>query len=291
MLQPLPVAARVRPRAPATVLFRLTVAAGAAGLVGGCTADPTGTTPLPIGDHGTLVVAVTTTGDDVEAAGYLVRIGLDLDSARVASTGRVVLTGLEVGTHRIALLAVPGNCVVEGGGARDVRVAADAEAGVAFAVRCMPWASLPAGVVAVAGDWRARTWEFIPDPSLGSPQALSYELIGMGVTGTLRISPATGTGVRWEWHETYRWWASDLATVITGRASTGADALTLDAVAESIDTHFECDLGDCEGPLHGSYHVAREDDALVLTRTALVSFYYVNGPYLRWSRLTLERIR
>ena len=257
-------------------------------LSGGCAHDPGGLTAPPVAAHGTLVVAVTTTGDDVGMDGYLV-IGTDGDSARVASTGSVVLSGLAAGPRRVALAAIPGNCIVDGASSRDVSVAAEVDTRVVFAVRCVSWASLPAGVAAVVGEWRARSWEFLTVPDAPPTTAPPVDLVAMGVSGILKLSRTGGADLRWDWRETYRWWGPNAATVFAGRAR--AVINILDAVTESVESPFDCDLGDCDGPLHGSYTVARDGDVLVLTSAAQVGFYYVTGPDLRWSRLTLERVR
>jgi hypothetical protein len=79
-------------------------------------ADDWGSEPSrPSAPVTSIQVRATTSGDDLDATGYLVRIGGAPGSARVNANGSVTFFGFPVGNHAIGLADVAPNCTVTGG--------------------------------------------------------------------------------------------------------------------------------------------------------------------------------
>ena len=94
-----------------------------------------GETFVSVSTDGRIEVAVSTTGTDPDADGYIVLV--DGGSARiVASGGSVLLDSLSQGRHRVLLGGLAENCRVDGSNPREVVVGADGRAEVSFDVRC-----------------------------------------------------------------------------------------------------------------------------------------------------------
>lgn len=83
---------------------------------------------------GDLEIAVTTTGEVVDADGY--SISIDHQLHPIASTGTVTARGLTPGSHRLELTDVAPNCVLDDENPRRVSVAAGGTTPVALAVTC-----------------------------------------------------------------------------------------------------------------------------------------------------------
>lgn len=90
-------------------------------------------------DAGVLRVSVTTTGEDIDANGYLVTVG-GTDTHRVTVGTNAVLTvgALLPGVHDVRLEDVAANCAVEGETARRVPLVKGQPASVDFVVVCAP---------------------------------------------------------------------------------------------------------------------------------------------------------
>lgn len=92
-------------------------------------------TPPGIDDDGqTVTVSVTTTGIDLDADGYTVRLGNR--TAAVAASGTATFDDVGAGSYPVTLEGVANNCLVEGGGSLSVSVGASSGASVSFSVDC-----------------------------------------------------------------------------------------------------------------------------------------------------------
>src|SRR3989442_1224704 len=83
--------------------------------------------PKPVADllptGGALAAAVTSTGSDIDADGYLVMV--DATSTQsVGPNGLATFTGLAEGAHEVGLLGVAANCAVQDYNPRAVAVTA-----------------------------------------------------------------------------------------------------------------------------------------------------------------------
>jgi len=135
-----------------------------------------------------------------------------------------------------------------------------------------------------AGIWEAIHWEFFEHPDYTNP---IEDMILDGLSGTLLVSAEADNDLNWMWRETYRWWGPDRPTIFTGRAHTDGGLIRSDVI--SAVSEFECDWGDCDGPLHGLNRVLLSGDTLVIAHDGPTKYYDVVGPFEAWSRLTLVR--
>jgi hypothetical protein len=139
---------------------------------------------------------------------------------------------------------------------------------------------------ALLGTWTAMHWEFDADSAFET----AYDMIPAGLDGMLEITEGDSIGeVRWSWRETYRWWGPDRPTLFDGHATLVGPSIL--STVDDVRSEFECDWGDCEGPLHGEYRAWQDGDRLVIRRAERVDFYNTEGPFRRWTRLTLQRSR
>src|SRR5437762_1456435 len=91
--------------------------------------------PLP--GLATLAVSTSTTGSNLDPAGYTVT--LDGGSSRaIGINASVTFTGLTPGSHSVVLSGVAGNCTVSGGTSRTVSVTAGSTASTSYSVSCAP---------------------------------------------------------------------------------------------------------------------------------------------------------
>jgi hypothetical protein len=88
---------------------------------------------------GSLLVSTNTTGVDLDADGYTIRV--DGESHFIAANGRVTLTGLASGDHSVSLSGVGGNCTASGSTQRTVTVTAGRTAAATFSLSCAPTGS------------------------------------------------------------------------------------------------------------------------------------------------------
>lgn len=101
----------------------------------GCTEDGIGTGPT-MPSIGTLVIEVSTSGQDVDSDGYLVLV--DGSSSRsIEVNGSVTLSDLSTGDHVVALTGVAENCTVGGVNPRTLTLASGEMAQSAFEVNCI----------------------------------------------------------------------------------------------------------------------------------------------------------
>ncbi len=95
---------------------------------------------------GTIRATVTTTGSQVDANGYIVKVDASNPGKRVDASGSVTFTAVPVGSHAVALSDIATNCTVAEGASKTTAVTTGATAQVAFAVTCSAtaatWASI-----------------------------------------------------------------------------------------------------------------------------------------------------
>ena len=102
-----------------------------------CGGDDGGTTgPSDGPTTGTIAVAATTTGDDMDINGYSVMLD-GTERAAIGSNGSVNLTSVDPGSRSVSLSGVAENCAVGGEHPRSVSVSAGATAQAAFEVACV----------------------------------------------------------------------------------------------------------------------------------------------------------
>ena len=106
------------------------------------TAGVAGTTYIDVGcaSKGSLFVATSTTGVDLDADGYTVTVDGTV-SQPVATNGHVTFTGLATGSHSVALSGVAGNCTLSGANPQTGSVSAGGTADLAFSLSCAPTGS------------------------------------------------------------------------------------------------------------------------------------------------------
>lgn len=91
--------------------------------------------PTPPEETGqSVTVQVATSGDDIDADGYTVRLGNR--SATVAATGTATFEDVSAGTYEVRLEGVASNCLVQGEIAQNVTVTSSSGAQTSFAVTC-----------------------------------------------------------------------------------------------------------------------------------------------------------
>jgi hypothetical protein len=134
------------------------------GVADNCDVDPVGPVVVTIatgdtasvafsvtcfGPDGTVAVRVTTTGDSIDADGYVV--ALDGDSLTVAADDSVAFAGIRPGMHDVELLDVAPNCSVPDGTIVTVDVPSAGEVLALFAVVCTVPSSVPPGLASDRG--------------------------------------------------------------------------------------------------------------------------------------------
>lgn len=134
-------------------------------------------------ETGNIQVSLAMAGTDLDADGCQVTV--DGASARTLLSGEsTTYSGLEAGSHAVALTGVAGNCEVQGGASRTVQVAAEATADVTFAVVC---SALPTGSVAVT---TVTTGAEIPPDGFVAVVGEAFASIGVNATLTFDDIPA-----------------------------------------------------------------------------------------------------
>ena len=253
------------------------------------TPDSTPPHPTPR-QMGNLVARVFTNGTDLDADGYVLKITAadSLRTRRVAGTDSVTIDHMAVGAVTVVLTDLAANCWVTLGRYRSDSIRANGLTTVSFAVDCASMSGELVSPGALVGVWEARNYEFFGDANLTSP---IEDVVADGLAGTLTVGTHGGTEIQWKWRETYRWWGPDRPTVVTGHAEVSGASLI--SVVDDIVTEFECDWGDCWGPLHGEHRLVLNDNILVITRRESVEFSDLIGSYSgrAWPRLVLEKVQ
>ena len=246
------------------------------------------TTLDPSPEIGSLAVWVSTIGTDLDADGYVLTIAAadGTYTRRVTATDSVVMDRVLVGALSVELSDLAPNCWVLGRRRTD-SIKSSTLTTISFAITCLSASGDLDSPSAFVGVWEAKSWEFFKDPNLSA----SFEdVIAGGMAGTLTVTNDGGTEIKWQWRETYRWWGPDRPTVVTGHAEVGVGSLR--SVVDHHVSEFECDWGDCAGPLHGEYRFVMTASRLVITQ--LEPVHYVASLYDdrdAWSRLVLERVQ
>ena len=106
------------------------------------TAGVAGATRVDVacGSKGSLFVATSTTGVDLDADGYTATLDGAV-SQPVATNGNVTFTGVVTGSHTVALGGVAGNCTLSGANPQTGSVAAGGTTSLAFSLSCAPTGS------------------------------------------------------------------------------------------------------------------------------------------------------
>jgi CubicO group peptidase (beta-lactamase class C family) len=87
---------------------------------------------------GDLIVAASTTGEELDADGYVASIDGGASSGRVDVNGEVRFENLSAGDHQVELLDVAPNCAVFGQSPRTVTVISDEAVTTTFTLECSP---------------------------------------------------------------------------------------------------------------------------------------------------------
>lgn len=245
---------------------------------------------------GSLVINVSTDGVDLDRDGYVLQITAAdaVQSLQVKAIDSVRIDPIRAGRIVVELTEVAPNCWVGSGRQRQDSVRSNQSTTIDLTVSCESMSGAMSNAASFVGVWEARSWEFFRDPELTS----SFEdVIAGGMAGTLTVRLEGGSVLQWQWRETYRWWGPDRPTLIWGHAEVGVDAFgfsradALVARADSGMSEFECDWGDCDGPLHGEYRFVLTASRLVVTRERPIRYYDIAQPLDAWVRLVLERVQ
>lgn len=92
------------------------------------------------GYQGTVYVATTTTGVDLDADGYTVTVD-GSTSQPIATNDGVWFSGVQTGAHPVTLSGLAGNCAVNGANPETVAVSSGETAPLTFSVTCAPTGS------------------------------------------------------------------------------------------------------------------------------------------------------
>jgi hypothetical protein len=243
--------------------------------------------PAPPIQTGSLFVRVATTGTDADADGYVLAIAFP-EGTRTQPFGgndSVTIASVQAGDLTVELMNVASNCWVSGGRQQTVAIWANATTPLIFGVTCES-VSENVGPHALVGVWEAKSWEFFENAEHTSSFG---DLIGSGVSGTLTVTNDGGSEIGWHWRETYRWWGPNRPTIIKGHAEVSGGSLQ--SFVDEVVTEFECDMGDCDGPLHGEYRFAMNASILIIARAKPILYYAGRGPRDAWTQLVLERLQ
>ena len=170
-------------------------------LATGC-GDDNGTTGPPSGPTtGTIAVAASTTGADMDSDGYLIILD-GTEKAAIGSNGSVDLTSVNPGDRSVALSGVAENCSVGGEHPRSVSVTAGATTQAAFEVSCVATTGSIQVTTATTGegtdpDGYLVTVDAGPGEPIGATQTLTIQDIPVGnrlVELTEMASNCTVTG-------------------------------------------------------------------------------------------------
>jgi hypothetical protein len=229
--------------------------------------------------------------------GYVLKISAIgyAQSRKVNRIDSVRIDLIPAGAIAVELTEVAANCWVGSGRQRADLITSGQTTTIYVPVTCEPMSGVLSNASSFAGVWEAQSWEFFKDRELTSP----YEdVIAGGMAGTLTVTNDGGSKIQWHWRETYRWWGPNRPTLIWGHAEVGVDdygftrANALSAGADSVRSEFECDWGDCEGPLHGDYRFVLTPVRLVITRVLPIPYYTIFATRNdAWLRLVLERVQ
>ncbi|MFW6090018.1 MAG: hypothetical protein ACODAB_09715 [Gemmatimonadota bacterium] len=105
------------------------------------TADETATATFDVvcaPTGGTVEVTTSTTGDTLDADGYVVTLGDSGDEQSVAPDGTVTFDDVAEGEHEVELSGIQPNCAADAGAVLTVSVTAGETAAVTFDVDCSP---------------------------------------------------------------------------------------------------------------------------------------------------------
>jgi Tol biopolymer transport system component len=156
--------------------------------------DSTPASPAPP-QEGTLEVATTTTGEDVDPAGYTVRVDDEAERA-IGPNATLTIPGLPAGERAVELVAVAANCVVAGDNPRTVVVEPDGTTRTEFAITCtavVPPAPL-IGRIVFSSDRAGSQDIYVMDANGSGQTRLTTE---PGFDGVPAISP-DGTKILFE---------------------------------------------------------------------------------------------
>jgi len=252
----------------------------------------------PAPPPGSLLISTVTAGTDRDPDGYFVGPNDYTLAPKRMGLNASLSISLPAGRYDIWLADVDANCSV-GNDLVTVSVQPGELASIVFSVSCTSRSEQAAD--AQGGVFEAVRWEFFRDSAFADRYT---DLVEDGVAGTLMLRSAGEGTYRWQWRTTYRWWGPDVPELKGGIAT--LESTTLMASWNRSLTAFECDLGDCGGPLHGPYaHVpspemgkyaaVRNGDQLTISGPTDCFFteieYGLYGCRPAWTRLTLRRVR
>lgn len=145
-------------------------------LLAGCSNE--GSDPTSTVGTGTVVVSVTTTGEQPDADGYSVALGSR--TATVEPSGTVTFEDVAPGSYEVTLSDVAPNCTVDGEASRMVTLDGPSGAEVAFTLACV--ATGPAGSTVVP----------CPDVALASGSGAPLDEIDLGMLPASFEAPVAG---------------------------------------------------------------------------------------------------
>jgi M6 family metalloprotease-like protein len=219
-------------------------------VIGACS-DRTPTGPA----SGTLQVTTSTTGHDIDPAGYLISIG-GVPGPAIGINSSVIIPDLASGAHEVALAGIAGNCTVAGNNPRTVVVGAGASATAAFVIDCQAISPdlahrvSPAGV-RIRGTTRvlvipARFADGAPEPiPAAAIQAQLFGGPGGGpVTESFRLASAGSFNLE---GEVTPWVTTSVKLAALSAPGSAISDYIVDAL-RSIDPIVDFGLFDNDGP-------------------------------------------
>jgi plastocyanin len=154
----------------------------------GCDGSPTGESGI-----GSLRVSVSTTGEDLDLDGYVVRVD-GVDSQTVSVAGTQVFSNLAAGEHLVELSGVAENCLASPGNSRSVTVVGGETAEVVFALDCVAiqWGQASVAMYA-SGPWDyGPEFGFAPESVTVTDPVVVTWTNDTGVLHNVTFAPATG---------------------------------------------------------------------------------------------------
>ena len=135
------------------------------------------TAPAP--SVGTVVVSTATTGDSLDADGYMLTLGALSDSIGINDT--VTFDSVPAGTSTVTISGVAANCTVTGGDSISVTLAGGDTAQAPFAVTCTaPSGSSPQQLIAFTTDRDGNDEIYLLDPDSTTGTNLTNDAGGDG---------------------------------------------------------------------------------------------------------------
>jgi WD40 repeat protein len=161
----------------------------------GCSDDPSPAATAPaVTRDGQLRVTVSTSGDDLDADGYVVSIAESRSPLQVASNGSVTFQRVGAGTYHLTLSELALNCVLDAGATQDATVSPGLTTNVELHVTCTALGSIKVIVTTTGNGRDPNGYRVIASP-YGIPYSASADIPTDPGTAVLRV-PAGHYGIQ-----------------------------------------------------------------------------------------------